>query len=367
MESCCDSRPVIAITMGDPAGVGPEVIVKALGKCPELYKLCSPLVVGSPEVIRWNVDRYLPPPQRPQVTEVTQDDVSARCVKCHFGVIPVLCVAPRLSPADFVLGKPQKVCGTIAMRSVDIAARLALAGHVDGVCNAPINKEAAVLAGFEGLGHLEYYGKLTKSKEYATMLATGNLRVVHLTTHYSLRKACDLVQKDRILKKIVLTYRSLVSWGLCSPRIAIAALNPHGSEGGMFGSEEADEIEPAVQAAKALGINAIGPIPADSVFTRAIHGEFDCVLAMYHDQGHIPIKVHGFEKSVSVALGLPFVRTSVDHGTAFSKIIYIITFPFFLHCYCFCCFLGIILGSILLNYIQFLHHLFCLNKGEELY
>lgn len=314
-----DPRPIVAITIGDPAGIGPEVIVKALAKCPELYAMCSPLVIGSSEVIRWNVNNYLPPDQRPLVVDVTWEAVSNRDVYCVSGTIPVFNVRPKLSPSDFVLGKPQKNCGTVAMRSVDAAARLVFSGYADCVCNAPINKEAAVLAGFEGLGHLEYYGKLTKSKEYATMLATGNLRVVHLTTHYSLHRACELVKKDRIIKKIVLTHESLVSWGISSPRIAVAALNPHGSEGGMFGNEEAEEITPAVLAAKGMGINVTGPVPADSVFTRAINGEFDCVLAMYHDQGHIPIKVHGFEKSVSVALGLPFVRTSVDHGTAFSK------------------------------------------------
>lgn len=326
----------MAISIGDPAGIGPEVIVKALAKCPELYKLCSPIVVGSSDVVRWNIEKYLPPGQRPRVIEVTWSDISSRNVYCTAGTIPVFNVKPRLSPKDFVLGKPQKICGTVAMRSVDTVARIVLAGYADCVCNAPINKEAAVLAGFEGLGHLEYYGKLTKSKEYATMLATGNLRVVHLTTHYSLHRACELVKKDRILKKIVLTHKSLVSWGISSPRIAVAALNPHGSEGGMFGNEEADEIAPAVVAAKSLGINVTGPVPADSVFTRAIHEEFDCVLAMYHDQGHIPIKVHGFEKSVSVALGLPFVRTSVDHGTAFSKYIMFV-FCIFIHSFIFLC------------------------------
>jgi 4-hydroxythreonine-4-phosphate dehydrogenase len=157
----------------------------------------------------------------------------------------------------------------------------------------------------------------TGTKIYATMLATDNLRCVHLTTHYSLREACARVKKNYILSRLKLTDKSFRQWGFGKPIIGVAGLNPHAGEGGMFGREEIDEIAPAVREAVNIGIDARGPFPADSIFNRAINGEFDAVLVMYHDQGHIPVKVHGFEKSVSVALGLPFLRTSVDHGTAF--------------------------------------------------
>ncbi len=167
------------------------------------------------------------------------------------------------------------------------------------------------------MGHLEYLAGLTGTSAYATMLLTGSLRVVHLTTHHSVKQACNLVTKERVLARLKLTHDSFRQWGIEHPCIAVAALNPHAGEGGLFGTEEIGEIIPAVEEAQGLAMDVRGPFPADSVFNRAISGEFDVVLAMYHDQGHIAIKVHGFEKSVSVALGLPFIRTSVDHGTAF--------------------------------------------------
>jgi 4-hydroxythreonine-4-phosphate dehydrogenase len=188
---------------------------------------------------------------------------------------------------------------------------------VGAIVTAPINKEATVLGGYADVGHLEFLARITGSKEYATMLVSGKLRAVHLTTHHSLAEACRMVTKARVVGRLKLTHDSFRKLGFTSPRIGVAALNPHSGEGGMMGREEMDEIAPAVEEAKAGGMDARGPFPADSIFTRAIGGEFDVVLAMYHDQGHIPVKVFGFEKSVSVALGLPFVRTSVDHGTAF--------------------------------------------------
>jgi len=215
------------------------------------------------------------------------------------------------------LGQVCGACGKAAMEYIVEAVRLAMDGRIKALVTAPINKEATKQAGYGEVGHLEFLAALTGATEYATMLVIGPLRVVHLTTHYSLRDACDLVKKDRILSKLNLTYDSFRQWGIDHPRIGVAALNPHAGEGGLFGAEEIEEIIPAVKEAQNLTIDAQGPFPADSIFNRAIAGEFDVVLAMYHDQGHIPIKVHGFEKSVSVALGLPFVRTSVDHGTAF--------------------------------------------------
>jgi 4-hydroxythreonine-4-phosphate dehydrogenase len=203
------------------------------------------------------------------------------------------------------------------MEYITEAARLTLEGKVKALVTTPINKEATKQAGYEDVGHLEFLARLTGATEYATMLVTGPLRVVHLTTHHSLRRACDFVTRERILARLKLTHNSFRKWGIEHPRIAVAALNPHAGEGGLFGTEEVEEITPAIKDAQDLAIDAIGPFPADSVFNRAIGGEFDVVLALYHDQGHIPIKVYGFERSVSVALGLPLVRTSVDHGTAF--------------------------------------------------
>jgi len=301
-------RPVIAITMGDAAGIGPEVVVKAI-IMDEIQSICRPLVVGEGTIIEEAVKLAkkflrLHPVETAALAEGLPDTIDLIDLK-------------NLTLGDVIPGQISGACGKAVMEYITRAANLALEGEVAALVTAPINKEATKLAGYGEMGHLEFLARLTGATEYATMLVTGPLRVVHLTTHYSLRDACDLVTKERILAKLELTRRSFQGWGIEHPRIAVAALNPHAGEGGLLGSEEAEEISPAVQEARNSDIDARGPFPADSVFNRAIDGEFDAVLAMYHDQGHIPIKVHGFESSVSVALGLPFVRTSVDHGTAF--------------------------------------------------
>ena len=223
----------------------------------------------------------------------------------------------NLDPKDIQIGKISAACGRAAMEYIQKAMELSLSKEINAMVTAPINKEATMLAGYEGLGHLEYLAKATKARVYATMLASGNLRCVHLTTHFSLRDACDKVKKQRIVDYLKLTDENFRQWGFGKPIIGVAGLNPHAGEDGMFGREEIDEIAPAVKEAIGMGIDARGPFPADSIFNRAIGGAFDVVLVMYHDQGHIPVKVYGFEKSVSVALGLPFLRTAVDHGTAF--------------------------------------------------
>ena len=208
-------------------------------------------------------------------------------------------------------------CGKAAMEWVSKAGQLAMAGVVDGLATAPLNKEAAAMAGYEAIGHMELLQELSGAKTVATMLMAKNLRVVHLTTHRSLKVACDYVKKDRILDYLRLTDDNFRRWGFANPRIGVAALNPHGSDGGLLGNEEAEEIAPAVQQAQSEGINAIGPVPADIIFHQAIQDRYDVTLCMYHDQGHIPVKVYGFEESITANLGLPFIRTSVDHGTAF--------------------------------------------------
>jgi 4-hydroxythreonine-4-phosphate dehydrogenase len=301
-------KPIIVITMGDAAGVGPEVIVKALAG-DEIHGICRPLVLGDSTVLEEAI-RIVKKPLRLHPVE------SIGNIQGQPGTIDLIDLN-NLDPKEVVTGQVCTPCGRAAMEYIEKAAHMAQEKAVDAMVTAPINKEATRQAGYGETGHLEYLAKLTGAAEYATMLMTGRLRVVHLTTHYSLREACDQVKKERILARLKLTHKSFRGWGIEHPRIAVAALNPHGGEGGLFGREEIEEILPAVQQARQAGIDAIGPTPADSVFHRALNGEFDVVLAMYHDQGHIPVKVHGFDESVSVALGLPFIRTSVDHGTAF--------------------------------------------------
>jgi 4-hydroxythreonine-4-phosphate dehydrogenase len=303
-----EERPIIAITMGDAAGVGPEVIVKGLASG-NIKAICRPLVVGEGSIIEAAIELTNSPLKLRPVRGVEE-------VKGESGTIDLLDLH-NLNRGDVVTGQVCPACGRAAMEYVAKAVGLALNGQVKAMVTAPINKVAARQADHGEMGHLEYIAKLTGATEYATMLVSGPLRVVHLTTHYSLKQACDHVTRERILARLKLAHGSFQGWGVGHPRLAVAALNPHAGEGGLLGSEEIEEIAPAIQDARASGIDARGPFPADSVFNRAISGEFDAVLAMYHDQGHIPVKVYGFEKSVSVALGLPLVRTSVDHGTAF--------------------------------------------------
>ena len=303
-----ENRPLIAITIGDPAGIGPEVVVKALSD-KTLYDMCHPLVIGEGATVRAAIELT----RKPLVLHSVE---KASDTLGNFGVVDILDMH-NLAWDKVKIGVISAECGRASMAFLEKAMQLALHREITAMVNAPINKEATMLAGFTGLGHLEYMAQATNTKTYATMLATDNLRCVHLTTHYSLKEACDRVKKGLILERLKLTDASFRQWGFGRPVIGVAALNPHAGEGGMFGREEIDEIIPAVREAVNLGIDARGPFPADSIFNRSIKGEFDVVLVMYHDQGHIPVKVHGFEKSVSVALGLPFLRTSVDHGTAF--------------------------------------------------
>jgi len=301
-------KPAIAITMGDPCGIGPEVVVKALAD-PRVYDSCRPMVIGN----TYAMDQAVKATGLPLSIRETDDPTAAGEDPSIVDVVDI----HNLNPEDITVGQLSVPCGKAAMEWVTKAGELALAGIVDGIATAPLNKEAAAMAGYESIGHTELLQELSGARIVPTMLMAKNLRVVHLTTHRSLRVACDYVKKDRILDFLQLTHDSFVKWGFSSPRIAAAGLNPHNSDGGLLGNEEADEIAPAVQAARERGIDAVGPIPADSVFHQAISGRYDAVLAMFHDQGHIPVKVYGFEESVTANLGLPFVRTSVDHGTAF--------------------------------------------------
>ena len=311
MASATDTgvqRPAIAITMGDPCGIGPEVVVKALAD-PRVYAACRPVVVGNVHAME----------EAARLTGIglgiksTDDPTAAGQDPSVVDVVDI----GNLNPEDITVGQLSVPCGKAAMEWVSKAGQLAMAGVVDGLATAPLNKEAAALAGYEAIGHMELLQELSGAKTVATMLMAKNLRVVHLTTHRSLRLACDYVKKDRILDYLRLTDENFRKWGFAEPRIGVAALNPHGSDGGLLGSEEAEEIAPAVQQAQSEGIKAIGPVPADIIFHQAIQDRYDVTLCMYHDQGHIPVKVYGFEESITANLGLPFIRTSVDHGTAF--------------------------------------------------
>ena len=301
-------KPAIAITMGDPCGIGPEVVLKALSD-PGVYASCRPLVVGNIHAMQRAVELT----GLPLRINESGDPVAAGLDPQVVDVLDI----KNLNPEDITVGRISPACGKAAMEWVTKAGELALAGTVAGLATAPLNKEAASLAGYQSIGHMELLQELSESKTVATMLLAKNLRVVHLSTHRSLRVACDYVKQDRIVEFLQLTHDSFVKWGFQHPRIGAAALNPHGSDGGLLGNEEAEEIAPAVAVARGRGIDVTGPVPADIIFHQAIQGQYDAVLAMFHDQGHIPVKVYGFEESITANLGLPFVRTSVDHGTAF--------------------------------------------------
>jgi len=301
--------PLVGITLGDPVGVGPEVVAKALASG-ELNGIARLVVIGSVPVL----DKALALTDASLSARAVTDP--ARAVSLH--EVPVF--EPDGLPKglqDLPYGEVSAEAGHAAIVCVKAAAELAMARRIDAIATAPINKHAANLAGYTDVGHQEIYQSMTGAEQVVTMLVTTGLRVVHLTTHRSLRVACDYVTKDNVLAKLQLTHDFFASQGFSPGRIAAAALNPHGGEAGIIGMEEIDEIAPAVEAARGAGMSVAGPIPADTVFNQAIDGKFDVVLAMYHDQGHVAIKVHDWASSVTMNLGLPFLRTSVDPGTAF--------------------------------------------------
>jgi len=300
--------PVIAITMGDPAGIGPEVTAKALAQ-EAVWDCCRPLVVGDAGVLAKAAALVGGGLAFQPISRVRQ----ARFDRSTPDVLD-------LGNVDLALLRPGRISAAGGRASVDYierAVKLAQAGQAEAIATGPINKAALKAAGIPYIGHTELLAALLGQERVTTMLATVGLRVVHVTRHVSLAEVAALITRERVLETIRLTHIGMRRMGFPRPRLAVAGLNPHGGDDGLVGREEIDAIGPAVEAARAEGIEAAGPIPADSVFFRAIRGEFDVVVAMYHDQGHIPIKTHGFERSITVTLGLPIVRTSVDHGTAF--------------------------------------------------
>ena len=301
-------KPLLAITMGDPAGVGAEIIVKAFSELGS--GAASIFVIGSADCLRQAM-LQTGCQHRINVIESPEDVVKSP------QTIQVL-EPVSFDASSLVIGQVAASCGEAAVRYFESAVTLSIDARIQGVVTCPINKEAVHAAGFLGdIGHQEILSRMTQADLTATMLMTTGLKVAHLSTHKSLADAVAYVKQPVLVEKLRLTVESLENWGISSPSIAVAALNPHGGEGGMLGREEIEEIVPAVETCQSLGLDVRGPFPADSIFYRAINGEFDAVLALYHDQGHIAIKVHNFEESITATMGIPFIRTSVDHGTAF--------------------------------------------------
>lgn len=299
--------PLIAVTMGDPAGIGPEILAKAFAG-PRFHDENRAVVVGDAKIL----DRAARLLKLPLTVNVIHEPEEARFEP---GSMDVLSVTEL--PEDLPFGALDARAGDAAFRYVEKAIELASAGRVAAIATAPLNKEAMHLAGHKYPGHTEILAQLTGTKDYAMMLVTDELKVIHVSTHVSLREAIERAQPERELAVIRLAHESLQKLGVERPRVAVAGINPHAGENGLFGTEDAENITPAVAAAVEEGIEATGPHPPDTVMMRARTGAFDIVVVQYHDQGHVPIKLMGFDTGVNVTVGLPFFRTSVDHGTAF--------------------------------------------------
>lgn len=312
-------KPILAITMGDPAGIGPEIAAKTFAN-PKAYEECRPILIGNAAIMKMAI-------------EITQTDLKINVInnvadaRFEFGTLDLFNLEVE-QPGEIQFGVVSAVAGDLAFRAVKKAIVLALTKEVDGTVTGPIHKGAINAAGHHFSGHTEIYAHYTNTRKYAMLLAEQNLRVIHVSTHVSLRQACDAVKKDRVVEVVHLLNDSLKKLGIENPRIGVAGLNPHSSDDGLFGWEEKEEIIPALEVVRAEGINAEGPVPPDTMFALAKGGKFDGCVAMYHDQGHIPFKVVGFNwdektgkmksvKGVNITLGLPIIRTSVDHGTAF--------------------------------------------------
>ncbi len=301
-------RPVVGITMGDAAGIGPEVTVKALND-PAIYEICRPVVIGDAKIL----DRAI---------QLVAIDLEVRRIdavdEASFTYGSVDCYDLDLLPADLPFGQVSAQAGDAAYQFVAKAIELAMRGEIDAICTAPLNKEALHKGGHVYPGHTEILAELTGTQDFAMMLTAKNLRVLHVTTHVGLIDAIESITPDKVYRVIRLGFDTLSKAGIESAKIGVCGINPHAGEHGLFGRGEDDaKVAPAVQRARSEGIDVEGPLPADTLFFRAGRGDFDAVVAMYHDQGHGPVKVLGLESGVNITLGLPIIRTSVDHGTAF--------------------------------------------------
>ncbi len=305
-------KPIVAVTMGDPAGVGPEVILKALTD-PSVRRVCHPLILGD-----WGVLQ--------RARRRTRKSPPLVCWEHAQPLLPlfgrnggaVVCPLSDLKAGESRPGLPSRAGGHAAYRYIRVAAKLALSKVADAIATAPISKSILIDAGYNYPGHTELLAELSRTPECRMMLIGKKLRVVPVTGHISFTAVARALSRDGIGITLELADRNLRRFfGIRKPRLAVAALNPHGGEEGIFGDEEIDIIAPAVQAARRKGIQAHGPFPADSLFHHAVRGEYDAVICMYHDQALIPLKLHHFFGGVAVTLGPPFIRTSVDHGTAY--------------------------------------------------
>jgi 4-hydroxythreonine-4-phosphate dehydrogenase len=303
------TKPLIAVTMGDPTGVGPEIIAKAMAR-PEIATECRVIVLGDVGAMRRAID-------------ITGVQLGLEVLAA--GAIPgdacsgnlFIRSLSRLETGDLMFGKPTSTSGDAMYSYITEAARLCLSGEAAAMATAPISKAALNLAGHHYPGHTELLGELTGAREFVMMLAGDCLRVTLVTIHEALKNVPALVSFDKVLTTIRITHRDVGRYFRANPRLAVLALNPHCGEGGLFGDEEERSIGPAVVAARLEGIDAVGPLSADTLFHFAARGDYDAVVCMYHDQGLVPLKLLHFEDGVNVTLGLPIIRTSVDHGTAY--------------------------------------------------
>lgn len=313
------NKPIIAITMGDPASIGPEIGIKALLK-KEIYDICKPILVGDAGVFK-NIIQILNLKASVNVITDVKDALF------ELGKPDVLDLN-NVDLDQLVFGEISAMSGEASFQSVKKVIELALSKEVDATVTGPINKKSINEAGHHFAGHTEIYAQYTGTKKYAMLLVEDNMKVIHVSTHVSLRQACDLVKKERILEVTELLYNGMKSLGETNLKIGIAGLNPHAGDNGLFGTEDDLEILPAVLEARRLGYDVEGPVPPDTLFAKASTGAYGGVVAMYHDQGHIPFKLAGFKwdakrkimesvKGVNITMGLPIIRTSVDHGTAF--------------------------------------------------
>lgn len=308
-------RPLIAVPIGDPAGIGPEIVAKALSdKVENVQKNARVLVIGDSRIMEQAIritGAIL------NIRKIENTDAIENLQDSDFspGTLNILAI-DNIDMAKFTIGKVDGMCGKAAYEYIEKSIEVALAKKVDAVATAPINKESLKAGGVPFIGHTEIFAALTKTADPLTMFEVRGLRIFFLTRHVSLRQACDLVKKDRIIDYVKRCYEMLNKLGVTEGTMAIAGLNPHSGEHGLFGNEEINEVAPAVAQLQAQGIAIAGPIGADSVFHQALHGKYNSVLSLYHDQGHIAAKTLDFERTISVTGGMPILRTSVDHGTA---------------------------------------------------
>lgn len=312
-------KPIIGITMGDPASIGPEIAVKALLN-EKIHAICRPLIVGDAGVFNDIINRLKLPATINAITKVADAAFKP-------GTIDVFDLK-NVDLSQLQFGEISAMAGGASFEAVKKVIELALAGDVDATVTGPINKKSINEAGHHFAGHTEIYAHYTGTRKYAMLLVEENMRVIHVSTHVSLREACDLVKKDRIIQVIELLHNGILQLGATNTKIGVAGLNPHAGDSGLFGTEDDGEIKPAVEEARKMGYDVDGPVPADTLFSKAATGTYGGVVAMYHDQGHIPFKLTGFKwnaekkqmdsvKGVNITMGLPIIRTSVDHGTAF--------------------------------------------------